>query len=887
MEAKAAGLAADPEIVWKDLSTTATLTYTGQPAQIRSTTHGPKVIPPEGGFDTARYGDKPFPIVPVEYVDLERQSNATWDNDSEKLDRVVNDPAFEGSTLNLYQEMSYGQLFPHGTVPSAGHRLGDLLRLRAGLQLHDPEPDGPVRRRRVPRRDARRRRPASSARRRTTPASGRLVPAARDDRVLRRRLAGLHVDDARHRRRLRPARQGRLRRRADRRSGDQLRRLRLRQGRRRRLLHARLRRLRRKRRLAGRAGVLPVLRRPTLVRQHLAPLVLARAAVHRRGHRPPRLHQRRPAHEPRRGPAVLDGRATTCSTTDCAANGGTGRDDLPVFVRVGPYNVNPETVFQAASVISHEYGHHLGLPDFYNNDGVVYADMNLMASDYSQHMTVFGKQELGWVVPDFLQPGDSVNVDNWKEIKADTGEIHWQRPDGTPYTLSAANGDQNIHNGQAYGLKLGGRILLDPGQVPPGESVWWSGRGNDFGCSPTGGHNLDLFLPELATVPAGTPVTVEFQSSWDIEWDWDYGFVLTGTNDRDFISQPSRERLHHRQGLQPEQDRLPDRARQRPHRHERRLAAGRAVRRRSPARRTPPTTPTAPRSSTTATTSASWPARTTPASGSATSPTAPSTGRAGSSTRSSSRPVARSSTRPRTTPTTSRGGSSRTAGAPSPPRRSARPTTATTSSCATSRASTSTVTARRIAATRAGSRASSSSTRTRPTATATAATWSRRPSTTSTRSRSRARTASTYENGNCADSSFTDGAGDRHFDDFVDRGPARRLRQRLRRRRQQLRRQLLALRLRLPDARRHVDVRRERRTGDPGLRQPQRRCGHLRRRRVRAGLVRHAATPTRPRPRSPRLARPRRGRRGRDLRRLRLDRRPDHRRRARVRVGLR
>jgi PKD repeat protein len=165
--------------------------------------------------------------------------------------------------------------------------------------------------------------------------------------------------------------------------------------------------------------------------------------------------------------------------------------------------------------------------------------MNLMASDYSQHMTVFGKQDLGWVVPDFLQPGDSVTVHDWQEIKADTGEIHWQRPDGTPYTLSAANGDQNIHNGQAYGLKLGGRILLDPGQVPPGESVWWSGRGNDFGCSPTGGHNLDLFLPELGSVPEGTPVTLEFRSSWDIEWDWDYGFVLTGTNNRDFTSQPS------------------------------------------------------------------------------------------------------------------------------------------------------------------------------------------------------------------------------------------------------------------------------------------------------------------------------------------------------------
>ena len=39
-----------------------------------------------------------------------------------------------------------------------------------------------------------------------------------------------------------------------------------------------------------------------------------------------------------------------------------GPDALKVLVRVGPYNVNPETAIDKASVISHEYGHSLGLP---------------------------------------------------------------------------------------------------------------------------------------------------------------------------------------------------------------------------------------------------------------------------------------------------------------------------------------------------------------------------------------------------------------------------------------------------------------------------------------------------------------------------------------------
>jgi hypothetical protein len=192
-------------------------------------------------------------------------------------------------------------------------------------------------------------------------------------------------------------------------------------------------------------------------------------------------------------------------------------------------------------VISHEYGHHLGLPDFYSSYSA-YNDWNLMAADYSQHMTIFSKQELGWVVPRFLQPGESVDVNDWEEIKNDTGEIQWRTPSGTPYTLSAANGDQNVHNGQAYGLKLPRKLVIDPQKVEAQASapwVWWSGRGNDFGCQPKQGHNLDIVLPELASLPEGTPVRVTFKSSWDIEWDFDYGFVLATTDGANYTSLPS------------------------------------------------------------------------------------------------------------------------------------------------------------------------------------------------------------------------------------------------------------------------------------------------------------------------------------------------------------
>jgi hypothetical protein len=70
--------------------------------------------------------------------------------------------------------------------------------------------------------------------------------------------------------------------------------------------------------------------------------------------------------------------------------------------------------------------------------------------------------------------------------------------------------------------------------------VWWSQSGNDFGCAPAKGHNLDVYLPELADVTPGTDVTLSFKSFFDIEWDFDYGFVMVSTDGGEtFTSLPS------------------------------------------------------------------------------------------------------------------------------------------------------------------------------------------------------------------------------------------------------------------------------------------------------------------------------------------------------------
>ena len=168
---------------------------------------------------------------------------------------------------------------------------------------------------------------------------------------------------------------------------------------------------------------------------------------------------------------------------------------FPVYVRVGPYNVNPEDAIDKASVISHEYGHSLGLPDYYTTGTrETYGDWNLMATDNSQNMDVIGKQELGWLVPRVLEPG-----------RPSSGRLAGHEDQHAPDRLAAA-GRHAVHahgrrRQQRRGLRgeAAGRQIIDPALVPSGDHVWWSRSGNDFGCTPTGGHNLDISCRSCAT----------------------------------------------------------------------------------------------------------------------------------------------------------------------------------------------------------------------------------------------------------------------------------------------------------------------------------------------------------------------------------------------------
>jgi M6 family metalloprotease-like protein len=518
LESKAATLAEDPEIVWKNISSNATLTFDGGAGGLVARSHGPKVIPPNEKYDTARFGDRPFPVVPVEYTDRSFQV----ENAGARADEVINSRELPGSTFNLFQEMSYGQLHPQGAVPSVGIESAGFPEGMAEKFTNAQ--------------------PAGTCTGVTAADTGTIgtVPA---ERIVNGnyQLPGQTEYYGRDK------------------YGSGL--------------------------VGAVAGVGAIFDidggcGPTAKSVYDAAAIAdpeidysdfdtdkdgvvdffmmifagcggngssQLAAAICDGHEAEGSYDNIWPHSSSLEFTYVDeetgltgyisddqlknlegqplwyvdeSRGAT-TTTD------TG-DHLKVFVRVGPYNVNPETSLVAASVISHEYGHSLGLPDFYSlGSRDTYGDWNLMATDKSQFMDIFSRQEMGWVVPEVLE--ESRTVEGWRDGKLDTQRIVWQRPDGTPYTLDAS--DQGIHNGRSYVAKLPGRTLLSEDQLEEnnGKKVWWSVAGNDFGCPPNGGHNLDIALNQaLEDVAPGTELTATFSSRWDIEWDYDYGFVLSG-----------------------------------------------------------------------------------------------------------------------------------------------------------------------------------------------------------------------------------------------------------------------------------------------------------------------------------------------------------------------
>jgi M6 family metalloprotease-like protein len=511
IRARALGLAEDPEIIWKDLSATARLTATvglTPQAEVVAKTMGPKVTT----LQTARYGERPFPVVMVQYQDIKRckgvgdpYPECTGDHTATALDAAVNSKTSGASLWQLYNDMSFGQLFPIGQIrpavgattkafdPTYPHKFSGVLNI-------DPTKNGGL-------------------------CTGTTLAPAKATPLYPNRIEnGWYVL---------PGTQGYY-------GADKT-------------GHALLGSVTGQGLLFGIDDACGPTGKIVYDAASLADpdldyndfdtdkdgvvdfFNLMFAGDGGNGNTSVTGLNNVWPHKSDLQAYFTDANKEkgyvsndqlrnhegqlmwwTDSTRKTKTTTNTG---IPVWVRVGPYNVNPESAVEKMSVIAHEYGHSLGLPDFYSQGSrSTFGSWELMASDHAQFMTVFARQDMGWIVP--LETETS-GVYTLRESKTDTKTITWKRPDGTPYVLTG----EGIHNADALRVQLPKMLLID--KVPSGTRAWHSGAGDDFGCP---GHTLDVFLPDLQNYASASNVTLRFKTLYEIEWDWDFGFVLVSSD---------------------------------------------------------------------------------------------------------------------------------------------------------------------------------------------------------------------------------------------------------------------------------------------------------------------------------------------------------------------
>ena len=160
-------------------------------------------------------------------------------------------------------------------------------------------------------------------------------------------------------------------------------------------------------------------------------------------------------------------------------------------------------------VISHEYGHDLGLPDLYDTSGNAESDVDfwdLMSSGSHTgplfqtipvHMGLWDKYVLGWVDPETFGVGSS-----GRDVKV--GQTS-RTPKGT-------------EDGVRVNLPEKSATLAEPHS---GENMWYSNNDQTW---------ADVKISRTLDVPAGGDVRFWAWNNYTIEDLWDYGFIEVSTD---------------------------------------------------------------------------------------------------------------------------------------------------------------------------------------------------------------------------------------------------------------------------------------------------------------------------------------------------------------------
>ncbi|MEV0596267.1 immune inhibitor A domain-containing protein [Nonomuraea cavernae] len=175
--------------------------------------------------------------------------------------------------------------------------------------------------------------------------------------------------------------------------------------------------------------------------------------------------------------------------------------------KISNYIVQPED--SGVGVFAHEYGHDLGLPDLYDTSGsgssaVDFWDLMSSGShsgpifqSMPTHMGLWDKWVLGWANPKVFDPGDR------------KGLVTVGQSSRTP---------KLTQDGVRVNLASEPLKMIDPHS---GANAWWSGMDQEW---------ANVSLVRDVQVPAGTDVRFWMWNNYEIESDWDFGFVEVSTD---------------------------------------------------------------------------------------------------------------------------------------------------------------------------------------------------------------------------------------------------------------------------------------------------------------------------------------------------------------------
>lgn len=183
-------------------------------------------------------------------------------------------------------------------------------------------------------------------------------------------------------------------------------------------------------------------------------------------------------------------------------DGGTQIGNTGIWV--ADYTVQPEN--GGISVVAHEYGHDLGLPDHYDTAASGDNPVSWWTLMAQSRVSAAGDQGIGTRAAD-LGVWDKLQL-GWLDYETVVA--------GQDRTIDLGPHEYNSEKAQGVAVVLPDKQVATTLTTPPeGTKQWYSGAGDDYEASMS---RADLAVPATGTT------TLSLKAAWNIEEDYDYGY---------------------------------------------------------------------------------------------------------------------------------------------------------------------------------------------------------------------------------------------------------------------------------------------------------------------------------------------------------------------------